>query len=157
MKKSLASLLVITSLLFASTGENIYNEKCVSCHQMKNMMNMSQMNNMKAPAMQMISMRLKMMTETRKDFVDFVKDYIQNPSQAKGYCMPMAYANFGTMPPIGNDMSEEERDTVAQWLHDNFKGSWDRYMGGDMRCGSGKYGRQKGSSMKCGSGKCGSY
>jgi hypothetical protein len=107
--------------------------------------------------MQMISMRLKMMTETRKDFVDFVKDYIQNPSQDKGYCMPMAYANFGTMPPIGKDMSEEERDTVSQWLYDNFKGSWDKYMDGNMRCGSGKFSGQKGSSMRCGAGKCGSY
>ncbi len=89
---------------------------------------------------------------TRADFIAFVEDYIQNPSQSKGYCMPMAYKRFGTMPPIGKGLTKKERATVAAWLYDNYKGSWGGSMDGKM-CEM----RNKGmSSMKCGGGKCGS-
>ena len=190
MKKSLVSLLLVVSSLFALSGEEVYTQHCASCHtkdmmmdmggmmqwreKMKGatkeerqtmrqkMMNEMQKGDMKAPAMPMISMRIKHMTDTKEEFVNFVKDYIQNPSQEKGYCMPMAYKRFGVMPPIGKGMSEEERDLVSQWLYDNFEGSWKDSMGGmmcekkNMKCGSGKCGSKSNEDMRCGSGKCGS-
>jgi len=114
----------------------------------------------RAPAMKMIAMRIKKMKgDDRENFVAFVKDYIQNPSKDKGVCMPMAYKNFGTMPPIGKGMSEADRVLVSEWLYDNFKNdSWDDSMGGQvcnkknkmMKCGGGKK-----ANMKCGAGKCG--
>ncbi len=190
MKKVLLGLLIASATLFAVSGEEVYKQKCAACHQMQGMMDMSQMkamrqkmqnatpeerqamkakmkkkmheSNMKAPAMQMVSMRLKKMTGSKEQFVVFVKDYIQSPSQEKGYCMPMAYKRFGVMPPIGKGLSEAERDAVANWLYDDFKGSWDDSMGGKMcqtknkgmKCGGGKCGGKK-SQMKCGAGKCG--
>jgi len=141
MKKLLLVLILGFVALGANSGEDIYKAKCASCHAMKAMMD-------KAPPMPKVSKRLKMMLTTREDFIAFVDDYIQNPSQKKGFCMPMAYQRFGTMPPIGKQLSKEERVTVAAWLHDNFKGSWDRSMDGKM-CG------MRNKSMKCGSGKCG--
>jgi len=88
---------------------------------------------------------------SKKEFVTFVKDYIQNPSQKKGYCMPMAYKRFGTMPPIGKGMTKEERDIVANWLYDNFKGKWEMNMDAKA-CSS----RNSKKQMRCGAGKCGS-
>lgn len=175
MKKGLFSLLFIASSLFAVSGGDVYTQHCAACHQIKGPMGMAPM---KAPPMNMVSMRIKMVKgNDKKAFVAFVKDYIVNPSQDKGVCMPMAYKRFGTMPPIGKGLSVEERDAVAQWLYDNFKGSWKNSMGGKMcesndmknasgkcggqgnngmmRCGSGKCGGQNKKSMKCGSGKCG--
>jgi len=187
MKKFLVSVLLVASSLFALSGEEVYTQHCASCHTQDMMMSMDSMmdwrkkmqnsnkeekqtmrqnmmqkmqdHDMKAPSMPMISMRLKNMTDSKEKFVAFVKDYIQNPSQKKGYCMPMAYKRFGVMPAIGKGMSEEERDLVAQWLYDNFEGSWNDSMGGmmcdkknsNMKCGSGKCGGQKNNSMKCGS------
>jgi hypothetical protein len=66
------------------------------------------------------------------------------------------------MPAVGKGMSEKERELVAQWLYDNFEGSWKDSMGGmmcenkNMMNGSGKCGGQGNNSMRCGSGKCGS-
>lgn len=192
MKKGLVSILLMVSSLFALNGEDVYNQHCMSCHtqDMKmdmddrmdwrnkmqnatnaekqimrnNMMKEMQNNDMKAPAMPMISMRLKHKTGTKEKFIAFVKDYIQNPSEEKGYCMPMAYKRFGVMPPIGKGMSAEERELVAQWLYDSFEGSWGNSMGGmmcedgnkNMKYGSGKCGGQSNNGMRCGSGKCGS-
>ena len=185
MKKILLSLLFLASSLFALSGEDVYTQHCASCHKKDMMMDkgammqfrekmqsatkeerqtmrkemMQKMKNsdMKAPPMPMVSKRLKMMLTTRDDFIAFVEDYIQNPSKEKGYCMPMAYKRFGTMPPIGKQLSKEERIAVASWLYDNFKGSWGKSMDGkmcemrnkSMKCGSGKCGSKK-SSMKCG-------
>ena len=198
MKKSLLSLLLLGVTLFAATGEEVYKANCASCHAMQGMMSkqeksamrekmqnatqeermamkqkmMDKMHksDMKAPAMPMVSMRLKkMMNNDRTKFIAFVDDYIQNPSQDKGYCMPMAYKRFGTMPPIGKGMSATDRQLVATWLYDDFKGSWNGSMDGQMcdmknkgmkkgrgmKCGAGKCGGQSKKSMKCGVGKCG--
>lgn len=133
MKKTVLVLLILSSSLMAIDGESVYKSKCISCHQLKGMTDMSEMkmmrqkmqeSGMKAPSMNMISMRLKMKTTSKKEFISFVKDYIQNPSQDKGYCMPMAYKRFGIMPPIGKGMSEKEREVIAHWLYDNFNESW---------------------------------
>lgn len=190
MKKGLISLLFIASSLFAISGEDVYTQHCASCHTKDMMMDMGGMmqwrekmqsatkeerqtmrqkmmgemesSDMKAPAMPMISMRIKHMTDSKEEFVAFVKDYIQNPSKEKGYCMPMAYKRFGVMPAVGKGMSEKERELVSQWLYDNFEGSWKDSMGGmmcenkNMMNGSGKCGGQGNNSMRCGSGKCGS-
>lgn len=191
MKKVLVGLFFVVSSLFAISGQSVYTQNCAACHQMKGMMDMSQMkamkekmqtasaevkaqmktdmkkkmqeSGMKAPPMNMVSMRVKKMKgEDKASFVAFVKDYIVNPSQDKGVCMPMAYKRFGTMPPIGKSLSEAEREAVANWLYTNFKGSWNKSMGGmmcenkNMKCGAGKCGGQSKHSMKCGSGKCGS-
>jgi hypothetical protein len=56
--------------------------------------------------------------------VEFVKDYITHPSKDKGVCNQAAYSFFGTMPPIGEGMSEEEKELVAKWMYYNFEGIW---------------------------------
>ena len=202
MKKVLLNLLFAGVTLFATTGEDVYKTNCASCHAMqgmmskaeksamrekmqnatqeekqamkKSMMEKMKKSDMKAPPMPMVSMRLKrMMDNDRAKFIVFVDDYIQNPSQKKGYCMPMAYKRFGTMPPIGKGMTKEDRTLVSTWLFDNFKASWGKSMDGKMcdmknqgmkkgkgkgmKCGGGKCGEGKSSKsqMKCGAGKCG--
>ena len=176
MLKILLTSVVLMGALYANSGENVYKTKCIACHQMKGMMDMSEMkkmrekmqgasaqekksmkaamkkkeSGMRAPAMNMVSMRIKKMKPTKEAFIAFVEDYIQNPSQKKGVCMPMAYKRFGTMPPIGKGMSKEDRKLVATWLYENFSGSWDDSMGGAMCKNNNK------KSMKCGAGKCGS-
>lgn len=179
MKKSLIVLMFLIGALFASDGEAIYKAKCAACHQMQGMMDMSQMqamrtkmqnasdeekaqmkakmkekmakSGMKAPPMNMVSMRIKKMNDGDKaQFVAFVKDYIVNPSQDKGVCMPMAYKRFGVMPAIGKGMSDAERETVAVWMYDYFKERWGNSKDAKM-CD-----QNNGKSKKCGSGKCGS-
>jgi len=86
---------------------------------------------MKAPPMPMISMRLKMKTDSKEAFIAFVKDYVQYPSKEKGFCMPMAYMNFGVMPAM--KLSEAELEATAQWLYENHDEKWAESMDG-MLC-----------------------
>jgi len=148
MIKSLIVSTVLAVSAFALSGQEVYDNKCASCHQMKGMMDMSQM---KAPPMNMVSMRIKKTQGSKENFLIFVKDYIVNPSQDKGVCMPMAYKRFGVMPPIGKGMSSQEINLVSLWLYENFKGEWKDSKDGKT-CDS----NNAKSADKCGAGKCGS-
>ena len=185
MKKIFITLMMLSISAFAMNGQSIYKAKCSACHAMHGIMTQSEMSMMKkkmqnatpkermamrqkmqmkmkkagmlAPAMPMVSMRLKKMTGSKEKFIAFVKDYIQNPSQDKGYCMPMAYKRFGTMPAIGKGMTAQEREIIANWLYSNFKGKWGMSM--DTKMCEGRNGKKTmkcgGKKMKCGAGKCG--
>ena len=170
MKKITAILVLLFATLISVnaeevTGETIFNSKCVACHTLKIPKDKS---TMKAPPFGKVSAKIKHdLDDNKTAFVAFVEDYIQNPSEEKVKCMPMALKKFGLMPPIGKAMSEEERKTVATWLFDNFDEKWDdanctgpnckgNKCGADKKCGSGKCGGDKAKSdSKCGSGKCG--
>ena len=192
MKRVVFVVLLLSVWLYASSGEALYKAKCAMCHKMKALMSQEEMqtmrskmqhatkeermamremmmqkmkkSGMRAPAMPMVSMRLKMMLGHDKEkFVAFVDDYIQNPSREKGFCMPMAYKRFGVMPPIGKSMTQEQRREVAVWLYENFKGEWKTSAQGKMcdlknkgmKCGAGKCGKSEKKAMRCGNGKCG--
>jgi mono/diheme cytochrome c family protein len=136
MKRIILSVALVASSLFAFSGGEVYSQYCASCHEM----NMPK-DEMLAPPMPNVSMRLQSAIGSKEEFVTFVKDYIQNPSQEKGHCRERAFKNFGVMPAIGLTMTEEERDAVATWLFENFERKVSRST--------------KSAQGKCGAGKCG--
>jgi len=97
---------------------------------------------MRAPAMSMVSARLKSQLKTRDEFIAFVIDYITNPSKEKALCMPMPMKVFGQMPAIGKAMSQEDKESVAKWLYDNYKDTGMCKM------------QHKNKAMKCSASKC---
>ena len=183
MKTLFLAMILGASSLMAVDGATIYKAKCQMCHTPKGMMDKEQMqtmrakmqnaskeekmamrekmaqkmkkSGMRAPPMPKVAARLKSQLNTRAEFIAFVEDYIQHPSKDKGFCMPMAYKKFGTMPPIGKGMSKEDRASVSAWMYDTYKKGAMCEMKGkskEMKCGAGKCGTSKPkSSQKCGS------
>ena len=159
MKKSLLVLLLLSATLFAQSGMSIYKKYCLSCHIMSDAkLDGIDRSTLKAPPMNRVSERLKMKTNSKKEFVAFAKDYIVNPSQKKGFCRPKAYKHFGVMPPIGKALSKEQLHLISTWLYTHYKGKNNSgkscanprgKKAQSSKCG----GKQK--KMKCGSGKCG--
>lgn len=149
MKNLLLILIIASPALFATTGKTVYEKYCISCHLEKSLVNEDQAK-LKAPPMNRVSQRLKMNTSSKEEFIDFVKDYIQNPSREKGFCRPKAYARFGVMPPVGKAMTEDERQLIAVWLYRHFKASSGRNCANEDQKGdkAGKCGGDK--NMKCG-------
>lgn len=147
MKKYLLILLVFANaVLFAATGKTVYQKYCISCHLEKSKVDEDKAR-LKAPPMNRVSQRLKMNTSSKETFIAYVKDYIQYPSEAKGFCRPKAYKRFGVMPPIGKKMSEEERQLVAVWLYRHFKMPKGRNCANEDQKSSRSGG---GKNMKCG-------
>ena len=179
MKKiTLFSLIAfVTSTLYAQTGTEIFQSKCVACHMLKPMMDKTKMKamnqedrmamkekmmkNMKAPPMNKVSAKLKHDFKNDKNtFTAFVKEYIVHPSKEKAHCMPMAIERFGLMPAIGQGMSAKDLNTISNWLYDNFTDDWDKSEMSKMSCGTshknGKCGgaMKKSNMKKCSAGKC---
>jgi len=126
MDKIFVIFIISLSFLAANEGENIYNTNCLVCHN-------SSSEEMKAPPMQKIVNKLKMI-KNREGFVDFVSDYIQNPSQRKGYCRTRAYKTFGVMPSM-NHLTEKESRAVSLWLYDTYGSTGDTRYKYSTSCG----------------------
>ena len=122
LKNILLVLLATSTVSFSATGKTVYEKFCISCHIEKSLVGEDKAK-LKAPPMNRVSQRLKMNTSSKKEFIAYVKDYIQNPSREKGFCRPKAYKRFGVMPPIGKAMTEDERQQIAVWLYRHFKAS----------------------------------
>ncbi|GEM_PF-476592 len=117
-------------------GYEVFRQTCSVCHMEEaslweflkarlSVLRGERPSNIDAPPMNLISARIKKFYSSEVEFVEFVKDYITNPSREKGVCFKAAYVFFGTMPPIGQSMSEEEKTAVAEWMYYRYSERWD--------------------------------
>ena len=136
----LLTLLLLTGLtLFAgkkekiSEGEKIFQAKCAACHikLITKEEALKDIKKLKAPPMVEVSNRLKEQIIIKDDVDDmakkgvviaFIKDYVFNPDIEKSMCRAMAVDRFGVMPSQKGKLSEEELQTVAEWIYDYFEG-----------------------------------
>jgi len=65
-------------------------------------------------------------TELRALSIEFLKDYINEPTRAKGYCEDMSYNKFGKMPSLKGFIKKSELDIVVPWVIDNFSPKKDK-------------------------------
>ncbi len=116
-------------------GYQIFKETCSMCHMERatlwdflkarlSVLSGHRPENIDAPPMNLVSARVKEFYPNELEFIEFVKDYITHPSKEKGVCKPAAYSFFGTMPPIGQGMPEEDKEAVAKWLYYNYNDIW---------------------------------
>jgi cytochrome c551/c552 len=114
MKKVYTLLLLLGGLLYATKGEAIFDAKCLSCHK-KNQKEFTK--DLVAPTLPMIITRLKSQLLDQEEFEEFVVSYIVEPSQEKALCASQAILMFGLMPPIGKQLTPQERQAVATWMY----------------------------------------
>ncbi len=127
--------LVATLLLVASEGEQVYKEKCASCHSTYIPMSklkenfMEQNNsllNLKAPTLNQLSYRLKHRVGDihgdedmhRMEVEAFVGDYLNHPDKQKSICMPEIIKFFDTMPSMKGKITQEEIEAVSNFIYD---------------------------------------
>ncbi|NPB06782.1 MAG: cytochrome c [Aquificae bacterium] len=91
-----------------------------------------------APPMNEVAARVKHFFPEEEDFIEFVVDYITEPSREKGLCKPKAFEVFGVMPPIGKSLSEEEKRAVAYWMYHRYQETWEEMMRHHRPQGKGK-------------------
>ena len=152
MKKIFTGILAVSVILTAcktqtsskppeeeiKKGYMVYKNNCSACHwetvspeKMRKLRDYVRQHGRPpfgGPPMSEVSARVKKFYPTEEEFVSFVKDYITNPSKDKGVCLPRAYKMFGVMPPIGKNMSDEAKESVAKWLYYRFNMSWEEFM-----------------------------
>ena len=144
MKLLLAISIFFTLLLVAENsdnediseinGEEVYKQKCASCHQLyiapsQLIENFMEQNNsilkLSAPTINQIVFRLKSRIGDPKGDEDmhrmevdsFVADYLMNPDKSKSVCLPKVLRHFKTMPSMKGKISVDEIDAVSTFLY----------------------------------------
>lgn len=127
-------LIILFSIygLYGADGYSVYQKHCMQCHVeiMEKKEVLRVFHTLKAPPMVEVSNRLKenvVISDDDNDvkrrvIIAFIKDYIENPSVQYSMCHPMAIEKFGIMPSLKGKLSEEERQAVAEWVHDRYRG-----------------------------------
>ncbi len=104
--------------------EELFNKNCSSCHaQILGIVNNGGYDNSyitSAPYVTDLISKLKKETKTKEKFVEFIKEYIQNPDKRRTLYGKKAIKKFGLMPSLKGAMSEEEISGLANFLYQNY-------------------------------------
>ncbi len=117
---TLLSLCLMASASFAADEmAKTVEAKCGACHIVSNP-TIENVKHMKAPPMWGVARNLHRHFSDEKAFVDFVVDYVQNPSKEKIVLDKAAMERFGLMPSLKGAVSEEELKQIAEWMYRNY-------------------------------------
>ena len=124
MKTKILFLSVLTStLLLASTGEELTQKHCASCHLMT-IPTPDMIPTMKAPAMDAVAFHINLAMEMKKDpkaeGKKFIEEYVVTPVVSKSVCESNKVANFGVMPSLKGKVSPEDLSQIAEYVMENF-------------------------------------
>ena len=119
MKKTLLLLAVSSSILFASSGEELTQKNCATCHLMS-IPTPEMIPTMKAPAMDAVIFHINLLIKKDKDKKSFILDYVQNPDIKKSVCESNKVQSFGMMPSLKGQVSVEDLGAIADYLIANY-------------------------------------
>jgi len=111
-------------------AEKSFDAKCAICHSKTRPADTSRVH---APALPGVMRHVKMHYPDKKSAVEFMVDYVLNPSKEKAICMPQKIKRFGLMPSQKGAVSKEELKKITAWMYDNYppKGFRGQGMGGN--------------------------
>lgn len=128
-------VLLCAGALFGSEGQEVYEKKCLSCHEgfipmSKLKENFLDQNNtllkLTAPTLNQLSYRLKQRIGDpkgdndmhRMEVTAFISDYVINPDRDKSVCLEDVMQHFKTMPSLKGKISESELEEVSTYIYD---------------------------------------
>lgn len=121
--KNNTSTYLAENIIEASEGETLFKAKCSACHISTKPEDMSKLI---APPIMGVMMHVKQgikgkdEIEKRKKSIDFIVDYVQDPSADKSLLEEHALERFGVMPSQKGNVTEKELTTIANYIYDNF-------------------------------------
>ncbi len=131
MKKIILTLSLTLTALFASSGEELFMNKCAVCHVMERPADKSQMI---APPAKGIMFHMGEDIGNDEDILAHIKSFTMNPTKDKAICRSVR--RFGLMPSQKDNITGEELDIVAKWMIANLKMTKEEYKNRKRR-GSG--------------------
>jgi len=127
-------VLVGNTWLSANEGEEVYKNKCASCH--APFVSMSELSenffeqnntllNLKAPTLNQLSFRLKQQIGDPKgdkeihmmEVSAFISEYVTTPNRERSLCLPEVMQFFETMPSMEGQITEEDLEEVSIYLY----------------------------------------
>ncbi|WP_331774525.1 c-type cytochrome [Sulfurospirillum sp. 1612] len=131
--KPLATLISLAPLLFIGCGEDqslkldgktLLTQKCSSCHNLD--MPAHSTEDEKAPPMMAVSFHVYdfidavSLPDRRSKSIEFVVDFVENPSVSKSFCDKKSLASYGLMPSLKGKVSTDEVRAIARYMFSHY-------------------------------------
>jgi len=102
---------------------SLFSKHCASCH--AEVLGVNEINGITtniygAPHVQEVVKTLKLHTNTKEEFVSFIKDYINMPSKRKSLYGKKAIKKFGLMPSLNGILTDKESTQLANDLYNKY-------------------------------------
>jgi len=135
LKNTLLLIAMATTMTLASTGAELLNKKCASCHMLKSP-EFHELPSLKAPAMDAVVFHVNLAMDNDKEKKAFISDYVLNPDAGKSVCESNKVAQFGVMPTQKGKVTQEElalitTELLATYPHDKFVSMIKEMQGND--------------------------
>jgi cytochrome c len=105
-------------------GKLLLEKKCSSCHNLD--LPPKTYEDELAPPMMAVSFHVVSFMQTPDESarvskaVDFVKDYVINPSEEKSFCDKKSLQDYGLMPSQKGNVTEDELEAIARYMFEHF-------------------------------------
>ncbi len=105
-------------------GKALLEQKCSSCHNLD--LPPKTFEDEVAPPMMAVAFHIVNFTKVNDESqrvsksIDFVKDYVINPSASKSYCDKKSLESYGVMPSQKGKVTQDELDAIARYIFAHF-------------------------------------
>ncbi len=105
-------------------GEVLIAQKCAKCHNLE--MPPQSYENEIAPSMMAVTFHLKDFihsndpSEHEAKIVEFVKDYVIEPSRDKSFCDKISLDSYGLMPSQKGQVTKDELEAIAHYMYETY-------------------------------------
>jgi len=117
--KTLLLASLSTTMMFASSGKELAQKNCASCHMMETP-TPDVMPTLKTPAMEAVIFHVNLAISDKKEAKAFIMDYVINPDASKSVCESNKVSKYGVMPSLKGAISTEALSKITDYLLSNF-------------------------------------
>ncbi|QOP43408.1 c-type cytochrome [Sulfurimonas sediminis] len=105
-------------------GKQLLEQKCSKCHNID--LPPKTFQDEKAPPMMAVAFHIKDFIKASSESdkipksIEFVKDYVINPSASKSFCDKKSLQEYGVMPSQKGKVTEDELQAIAEYMFSHF-------------------------------------
>jgi cytochrome c len=105
-------------------GKKLLEQKCSKCHNLD--LPPQTYKDEKAPPMMAVAFHIKDFIKASSESdkipkaIDFVKDYVVNPSASKSFCDKKSLQTYGVMPSQKGKVTQDELEAIAEYMFSHY-------------------------------------
>jgi len=105
-------------------GKKLLEQKCSQCHNLD--LPPKTFQDEKAPPMMAVAFHIKDFIKASSESdkipkaIDFVKDYVVNPSASKSFCDKKSLQTYGVMPSQKGKVTQDELQAIAEYMFEHY-------------------------------------
>ena len=115
--KKIILLGLVSGTLFASSGEDVFKEKCATCHLLKKGWQIEMKSELLAPTAYGVAKNIRGIFPKKQQFEEFVMNYLNEPQRIKVRCKEEVVVKFGLMPSMKDSLSDDEKKAAIEFLY----------------------------------------